>query len=285
MNYWEEKGAALYAKYLHRLTWRENEVLKLRNGLNGGRYTLEEVGLKFKITREKVRIIEAKAHRKLMRWEEEKDSIDFKVNMTMAHHVHINHFGDSPPDTIEEIKRSGFSVKETVSCLENKKRKMWLMGYEYDDGNVSLGIYRVAVAILLKDPTFHGYMELEMLLPGYEMTFEEKKYNPRREFPIREVRFVDGKKKADVHIFRDYDGQGDRLDQLLLDNGFYEVRTPKSRIWTLLVGSLSEFHHYRRILPEYFRAAGGVKKLEFEIVGRMDASPGFELPKVTSGEY
>ncbi|GMV81609.1 MAG: RNA polymerase sigma factor SigA [Planctomycetota bacterium] len=48
------------------LTYREREIIKLRYGLGDGyTYTLEEVGRKFKVTRERVRQIEAKALRKL----------------------------------------------------------------------------------------------------------------------------------------------------------------------------------------------------------------------------
>jgi len=51
---------------LKTLTYREQEILKLRFGLgSGATYTLEEVGKRFKITRERVRQIEAKAVRKL----------------------------------------------------------------------------------------------------------------------------------------------------------------------------------------------------------------------------
>ena len=48
------------------LTYREREIIKLRYGLGDGyTYTLEEVGKIFKVTRERVRQIEAKAIRKL----------------------------------------------------------------------------------------------------------------------------------------------------------------------------------------------------------------------------
>ncbi|MCR5481561.1 MAG: RNA polymerase sigma factor RpoD [Clostridia bacterium] len=51
---------------LSTLTPREQEVLKLRFGLDDGRArTLEEVGKKFEVTRERIRQIEAKALRKL----------------------------------------------------------------------------------------------------------------------------------------------------------------------------------------------------------------------------
>jgi RNA polymerase primary sigma factor len=51
---------------LRTLTFREREIIKLRYGIGDGyTYTLEEVGRIFKVTRERVRQIEAKAVRKL----------------------------------------------------------------------------------------------------------------------------------------------------------------------------------------------------------------------------
>lgn len=51
---------------LDTLTYREREIIKLRYGIGDGyTYTLEEVGKKFMVTRERVRQIEAKAVRKL----------------------------------------------------------------------------------------------------------------------------------------------------------------------------------------------------------------------------
>ena len=65
---------------LSTLTPREEMVLKLRFGLEDGRArTLEEVGKEFKVTRERIRQIEAKALRKLRhpsRSRKLKDSID-----------------------------------------------------------------------------------------------------------------------------------------------------------------------------------------------------------------
>lgn len=54
-------------KSLKKLTYRQREILKLRFGLNERRktYTLEEIGRMFKITRERVRSIEAGAVAKL----------------------------------------------------------------------------------------------------------------------------------------------------------------------------------------------------------------------------
>jgi RNA polymerase primary sigma factor len=51
---------------LDMLTYREREIIKLRYGLaDDCRYTLEQIGRRFKVTRERIRQIEAKAMRKL----------------------------------------------------------------------------------------------------------------------------------------------------------------------------------------------------------------------------
>lgn len=60
------------------LTDREKEVIKLRFGFDGGRcMTLEEVGQKFNVTRERIRQIEAKALRKIRRPNSRKKIEDF----------------------------------------------------------------------------------------------------------------------------------------------------------------------------------------------------------------
>jgi RNA polymerase primary sigma factor len=53
-------------RVLHTLSPREEKVVKMRFGLeDGSEHTLEEVGLEFAVTRERIRQIEAKALRKL----------------------------------------------------------------------------------------------------------------------------------------------------------------------------------------------------------------------------
>ena len=65
---------------LDTLTVREKEVLELRFGLfDGSSHTLEEVGKKFKVTRERIRQIEAKALRKLRHPSRAKKLKDFLI--------------------------------------------------------------------------------------------------------------------------------------------------------------------------------------------------------------
>lgn len=63
---------------LHKLTPREEMVLRLRYGIDDGRArTLEEVGREFNVTRERIRQIEAKALRKLRHPSKSKKLKDF----------------------------------------------------------------------------------------------------------------------------------------------------------------------------------------------------------------
>ena len=66
---------------LHTLTPREEQVIRLRFGLEDGRTrTLEEVGKQFEITRERIRQIEAKALRKLRHPSRSKTLKDYLAN-------------------------------------------------------------------------------------------------------------------------------------------------------------------------------------------------------------
>ncbi len=65
-------------KVLKTLSYREREIIKLRYGLGDGySYTLEEVGHIFKVTRERIRQIEAKAVRKLQQPSRSQELVGF----------------------------------------------------------------------------------------------------------------------------------------------------------------------------------------------------------------
>ncbi|HEY6564551.1 MAG TPA: sigma-70 family RNA polymerase sigma factor [Pirellulaceae bacterium] len=65
-------------RVLQTLSYREREIIKLRYGLGDGySYTLEEVGHIFKVTRERIRQIEAKAVRKLQQPSRSQELVGF----------------------------------------------------------------------------------------------------------------------------------------------------------------------------------------------------------------
>jgi RNA polymerase primary sigma factor len=70
---------------LKTLTYREREIIKLRYGLGDGyNYTLEETGKIFKVTRERIRQIEAKALGKLQRSSRSNHLRNFVENLSPA---------------------------------------------------------------------------------------------------------------------------------------------------------------------------------------------------------
>ncbi len=55
------------AAALRELTYREREIIKLRHGIGDGyTYTLEEVARIFKVTRDRIRAVEARAVSKMI---------------------------------------------------------------------------------------------------------------------------------------------------------------------------------------------------------------------------
>ncbi|MCH8922480.1 MAG: sigma-70 family RNA polymerase sigma factor [Planctomycetes bacterium] len=74
----QEMLRARIVRVLKTLSYREREIIKLRYGLGDGySYTLEEVGHIFKVTRERIRQIEAKAVRKLQQPSRSQDLVGF----------------------------------------------------------------------------------------------------------------------------------------------------------------------------------------------------------------
>ncbi len=73
---------------LKSLTYREREIIKLRYGIGDGyTYTLEEVGRIFKVTRERVRQVEAKAIKKLQHPVRSRKLAGFMEGMKVAEEV------------------------------------------------------------------------------------------------------------------------------------------------------------------------------------------------------
>lgn len=71
----------IISEALNTLTEREAEVLRMRFGLSdGNEHTLEEVGQRFKVTRERIRQIEAKALRKLKQSSRGRQLMSFVLN-------------------------------------------------------------------------------------------------------------------------------------------------------------------------------------------------------------
>ncbi len=91
---------------LQTLTYREREIVRLRYGLADGYcYTLEEVGRIFKVTRERVRQIEAKAVTKLQHPVRSSELAEYVVDSPMPEEEEV--WGETPSETPVEAVEEG----------------------------------------------------------------------------------------------------------------------------------------------------------------------------------
>ncbi len=86
---------------LKTLTFREREIIRLRYGLADGYcYTLEEVGRIFKVTRERVRQIEAKAVAKLQHPVRSTELAEYVVDSPMPEEEETENWEEQPSETV-----------------------------------------------------------------------------------------------------------------------------------------------------------------------------------------
>ena len=112
---------------LKTLTYREREIIRLRYGLGDGyTYTLEEVGRIFKVTRERVRQIEAKAVRKLqnpVRSKQLEGFVDLEILKQMAERAQARPPEAAPVEVLplpQPAEATSESHPETLSLFDEK---------------------------------------------------------------------------------------------------------------------------------------------------------------------
>jgi len=66
---------------------REAKIIKMRYGIDGPRYTLEQVGAEFNVTRERVRQIEQKVLQKLKEHEGLRKMLGINVDIERQEHL------------------------------------------------------------------------------------------------------------------------------------------------------------------------------------------------------
>ena len=127
---------------LNRLDEREKGVIELRFGLiDGIEYTLEDVGKRFNVTRERIRQIEYKALRKLKRYIHEKQN--FKGNI-------IQQISDTNED-----KQKQNNKQEKNYQQENYKNNLWTENYKLainyykESGNLNVPINYIVDGVKL----------------------------------------------------------------------------------------------------------------------------------------
>jgi len=115
---------------LKTLTYREREIIRLRYGLGDGyTYTLEEVGRIFKVTRERVRQIEAKAVRKLQHPVRSKQLEGFLGELPVETHPRharpTRALGPRPRAKVKNVGR--FSRQLEFSSRRSRDRRLFFV--------------------------------------------------------------------------------------------------------------------------------------------------------------
>ncbi len=150
-------------------------------------------------------------------------------------------------------------------------------------------MFDIALMYLEHEKEMNGYIECEEVNKESIARFTERTYEARKRFPLSRQEFVKAKRGADIHVFRSRERShiGDTLDQRLTAIGFYEVWTKQERIWTLLLENPADAEIAYQKLKTHFEKAGGITKIEKEVVCRLETMPSnFSLMEVVrSGSF
>lgn len=196
------------------------------------------------------------------------------MNKTIEFHLHINHFGPALPKVLDILRdRRGFSPACDQLKEGGKTSPLWIVTKKLDTRDEANEEFSNALKLMREDETMHGYMECEMVTDGSIARFEEKPYDDIHEFPLSRPEFVVAPRGADIHIFRDLETPYDELDVRLEKAGFYEVATDEERIWTFLMQDANDAERLFQALAAHFEVAGGISKIEKEIVQMLETSP------------
>ena len=143
----------------------------------------------------------------------------------------------------------------------------------------------MALQIIYQDDQFQGYIETEISDTRYCQKYNEEHQRRQQKlfhgrqgqiiFPLIGIQTREGRKKADIHLYRHLDAPRDMLDDILLSSGSYEVHTEKSRIYTFEIATERlAFQMYQMLLSHFNREGGeNIKKLEFEVVTQLHLVP------------
>lgn len=201
------------------------------------------------------------------------------------YHVHINVFNISNSSK-QKLINAGFFYDPFVP-LESSYAPPEHYSCETFDKQLMKQSWKNGLAILEQDNQFEGYIECEILSKEFSIKYTDdkvKKSNLTCQFPLPQYKIVDVPlnkyKQADLHVKRDKATPRDELDTLLLNSGFYEVWTPRNRIYTLQLESAKDAKSIFLQLKKYFHLRGGIKQLNFEVIRSLVRFPNdFKMAK------
>ena len=201
-------------------------------------------------------------------------------------HFHLNYFGKQLPAVLLRLQSQGFNVTECAIKEQGVYNPLWIVTHkdEFESGIES--VFAQLLVQLRADKDMYGYMECEYVTSESVTKFTQTDHTPTISFPFKSIPFEVANRAADIHIFRAKVTPYDELDALLEQSGFYEVLTPEERIWTLLLGSAEDAESIYKDLVAYFNHAGGVSKIEKEVVRLIAPTPeSFPMRAVTKSGF
>jgi len=152
-------------------------------------------------------------------------------------------------------------------------------------------VWEKALEAVKEDPNFKGYIESETVPEIFCIKLEEKPFMPSSvSFPLPVCKTIEvpiGKcKAADIHVKRSGNLPRDALDEMMLAHNFYEVHTPRNRIFTFQTEAFSDAKASYEALRDYFSKVGGVKQVDLEVTGKFYRKPmDFPVARVVPKGY
>lgn len=191
--------------------------------------------------------------------------------MKVYQHVHIN--GYEKGEALEnKLKKLGFWPDPFRQDKGIGLRYMPPHHYSFETVDDESGMniaFQEAVKILEEDQQFRGYIESENIPEKCRQRYPQRAHDTILPFPFPPCTFVDATfpkyKACDLHLKRSLDLLRDELDDKFHQHGFYEVHTPRNRIYTIQIETVGDGKRAFKSLDQYFRQAGGVKEMYLEI--------------------
>jgi hypothetical protein len=137
-----------------------------------------------------------------------------------------------------------------------------------------------ALEIIESDKSFIGHISRETISNKFIKRYSEKEsenFVLSKPFPLNFLNTIEilhcPYKKADLHVKRNISTEINYIDLTLIEIGFSEVWTNKSRLYTIQIESVRDAKKIFNLLKQYFDEAGGINQLSFEIVNEVIKFP------------